>query len=207
MNDDWAAWRARTDLDAYDRRWEQLARDGANPHGEADRVEELLPGGGGRVLDAGCGTGRVAIELARRSHHAVGTDLDADMLEHARRKAPDLQWVEADLATLDLGETFDVVVLAGNVVRFVAPADRGAAVHRAAAHVAPGGRLLVGFQLVPGGPTVEDHLGWCAEAGLQVERLDATWDGAPYAEGDYLVAQHVRPLRPPSGATDRPPTR
>ena len=87
MNDDWAVWRARTDLDAYDRRWQELADSGANPHGEADRVEGLLPPGGGTVLDAGCGTGRVAIELARRGHRVVGTDLDADMLDRARRKA------------------------------------------------------------------------------------------------------------------------
>lgn len=207
MNDDWAVWRARTDLDAYDRRWQELADSGANPHGEADRVEGLLPPGGGTVLDAGCGTGRVAIELARRGHRVVGTDLDADMLDRARRKAPELTWVEADLATLDLGTTFDVVVAAGNVIRFVRPADRAAAVHRAAAHVAPGGRLIVGFGLVDGGPTVDEHLAWCEEAGLRTERLDATWDGAPYDGGDYLVAQHVRPVRPPSATTGRPPTR
>jgi SAM-dependent methyltransferase len=207
MNDDWVAWRERTDLDAYDRRWKALADTGANPHGEADRVAALLPAGGGTVLDAGCGTGRVAIELARRGHHVVGTDLDADMLDRARRKAPDLTWIDADLATLDLGTTFDVVVAAGNVIRFVRPADRAAAVQRAAEHVAPGGRLVVGFQLVDGGPTVEEYLAWCAAAGLLAERLDATWDGEPYANGDYLVAQHIRPLRPPSATTDQPPTR
>ena len=43
-----------------------------------------------RVLDAGCGTGRVAIELARRGIEVVGVDADPDMLERARRRAPQL---------------------------------------------------------------------------------------------------------------------
>ena len=73
------------------------------------------------VLDAGCGTGRVAIELARRGVTAVGVDLDRGMLEAARRKDPALRWVEADLASLDLGTPFDVVVMAGNVMIFVEP--------------------------------------------------------------------------------------
>ena len=57
------------------------------------------------VLDAGCGTGRVAIELSRRGHDVVGVDVDEAMLEAARAKAPDLTWVQGDLADpgLDLG--------------------------------------------------------------------------------------------------------
>ena len=70
------------------------------------------------VLDAGCGTGRVAIELARRGIEVVGVDVDPSMLATARDLAPDLEWVEADLTEFDLGRTFDVVVLAGNVPLF-----------------------------------------------------------------------------------------
>ena len=77
------------------------------------------------VLDAGCGTGRVAIELAARSIDVVGVDLDDDMLAEARRKAPGLTWIHGDLHddSLDvLGDRqFDVVVMAGNVMIFVAP--------------------------------------------------------------------------------------
>ena len=50
------------------------------------------------VLDAGCGTGRVAIELARHGVDVVGVDVDASMIGEARRRAPELEWVEADLA-------------------------------------------------------------------------------------------------------------
>src|SRR6202051_5218706 len=59
----------------YDARWDSLAAQGHNVHGEADLVEILLrESGASRVLDAGCGTGRVAIELARRGFSVVGGD-------------------------------------------------------------------------------------------------------------------------------------
>ena len=61
--------------DDYDARWTVLAAQGRNVHGEADLVESLLrESGGTRVLDAGCGTGRVAIELARRGFSVTGVD-------------------------------------------------------------------------------------------------------------------------------------
>ena len=76
------------------------------------------------VLDAGCGTGRVAIELAARGLDVVGSDIDAQMLAQAHVKAPELAWVESDLGSLNLGRTFDVVVMAGNVILFVEPGNR-----------------------------------------------------------------------------------
>lgn len=121
--------------DDYDARWARLAAAGESIHGEADLVEALLrEHGGRRVLDAGCGTGRVAIELAARGYEVVGVDLDAGMLAAARAKAPHLVWVEADLARLDDGAApvttvgaagFDLVVMAGNVMIFVAPGTEG----------------------------------------------------------------------------------
>src|SRR6478609_7951352 len=120
---DWSSWRKSVDLDAYDARWEQIAESGGNPHGEADFVDDVLAGmRPASVLDAGCGTGRAAIELARRDLDGIGVDLDEDLLARARAKAPALTWVHGDLSGLDLGRTFDVVALAGNVVPYVAEA-------------------------------------------------------------------------------------
>jgi SAM-dependent methyltransferase len=188
---EWATWRERVDLDGYDRRWAQMAERGENPHGEADLVWRYRPAS---VLDAGCGTGRVGVELARRGLEVVGVDLDPDLLERARAKAPQLRWEVADLAGLDLGRTFDVVVMAGNVVGFVAPEGRPAAVAGAAAHVAPGGRLISGCQLRGGWPTTDDYDAWCAAAGLELEERFATWDGDPLGPTpDYAVAVHRRP--------------
>jgi SAM-dependent methyltransferase len=113
---DWEAFRRDTDLGSYEHRWEQLEAAGVDPHGEVALVQRYAPR---TALDAGCGTGRVAIELARRGL-AVGVDRDADMVEIARAKAPELGWVVLDLAELAIPDRFDVVVLAGNVVPYIA---------------------------------------------------------------------------------------
>ena len=114
--------------DEYDARWRKLAAAGQSIHGEADLIENLLRDtGGSRVLDAGCGTGRVATELAARGFSVVGIDLDDDMLAAARAKAPELDWIRADLAdaTAHLSGEFDVVAMAGNVMIFVDPGTEG----------------------------------------------------------------------------------
>src|SRR5205807_2664976 len=130
--------------DDYDRRLAEQPTTGADVHGEAALVEFLGPR---TVLDAGCGTGRVAIELARRGFDTVGVDLDPSMLERARSKGPDVRWVEADLATLDLGRRFEMVVMAGNVMIFLQPGTEADVVARLATHLEPGGLLVAGFQL------------------------------------------------------------
>lgn len=171
----------------YDRRWEELAAAGQNVHGEADFVCDLGPRS---VLDAGCGTGRVAVELARRGLDVAGVDLDASMLDVARAKAPDLAWVAADLATVDLGRTFDVVVLAGNVMIFLAPGTEGRVVANLARHVAPGGALVAGFSLQPGRLDLATYDAHAAAAGLVLAERWATWERAPFAGGDYAVSVH-----------------
>ncbi len=159
-----------------------------NPHGEADLVFAYGPSS---VLDGGCGTGRVAIELARRGIDVTGADLDPDMIALARAKAPGLTWVQADLGELDLPTRFDVVVLAGNVIPYVAAGRRGPAVLRCARHLAPGGRLIAGFQLQAGWPSLADYDRWCESAGLALEARYATWDRHPATETDtYAVSVH-----------------
>jgi SAM-dependent methyltransferase len=176
---------ARWDGDDYQARFDALAAAGASMHGEADLVGAL---GVHTVLDAGCGTGRVAIELARRGLDVVGTDVDPSMLATARRLAPELEWVEADLSTLDLGRTFDAVVLAGNVLIFVAPGTEAAVLDRCAAHLEPGGLLVAGFQLRRGGYTLDALDRDAAAARLAPVDRFATWDGVPFEDGgDYAV--------------------
>ncbi|MFM2071639.1 MAG: hypothetical protein RLZZ623_1902, partial [Actinomycetota bacterium] len=74
----WTGWRKAIDLDEYEARFTDH-----DAHGEADCIAAFGPA---TVLDAGCGTGRVAMELHRRGIDVVGVDLDADMLERARRR-------------------------------------------------------------------------------------------------------------------------
>ncbi|MGI8985079.1 MAG: class I SAM-dependent methyltransferase [Acidimicrobiales bacterium] len=180
-----AADRSRT----YDRRWEEAAAAGASVHGEADFVEQLGPGS---VLDAGCGTGRVAVELARRGMQVVGVDLDDSMLERARAKAPDLAWVNADLAGADLGRTFDVVVMAGNVMIFLTPGTEARVVANLARHVAPGGALVAGFSLEAGRLDLAVYDAHAGAAGLARAERWATWDRQPFAGDGYAVSVHRR---------------
>jgi SAM-dependent methyltransferase len=175
---------SRWDGDEYQARFDALAASGADVHGEATFVRAYAPAS---VLDAGCGTGRVAIELARHGIEVVGVDVDASMLATARSRAPELTWIESDLASLDLGRTFDVVVLAGNVPIFTAPGTHAALVAGCARHV---GRLLVaGFQL-DRGYTIEEYDAHCAAAGLVLVERFSTWDRAPFAGGPYAVSVH-----------------
>jgi SAM-dependent methyltransferase len=187
-SDDWGCWHQQLNPTDYDERWRRMEATGANLHGEADFVFSYGPG---CVLDAGCGTGRVAIELARRGLDVVGADLDPDMIGLARAKAPELTWVQADISMLDLSARFDAVVLAGNVIPYVASDRRAAAVIACTRHLAPSGRLIAGFQLQEGWPTVADYDTWCASAGLTLETRYATWDRDPFTDaGSYAVSVH-----------------
>jgi SAM-dependent methyltransferase len=177
----------------YDRRFEHLAATGMHMHGEAALVASYRPA---TVLDAGCGTGRVAIELASRGHDVVGVDVDPAMLEAARAKAPALTWVEADLTdpAFDLGRTFDIVVMAGNVLLFVPSGTEGQVIANTARHVTPGGRLVAGYSLRPGGLQPSGHDAHAAAAGLVLEDRWSSWDRDSYEPVDtYAVSVHRRP--------------
>lgn len=172
----------------YDQRWSELAEQGENIHGEADLVWSLTPGS---VLDAGCGTGRVGIELARRGADVVGVDLDEAMLATAIDKAPDLTWVAADLVDVDLGRRFDVVVMAGNVMIFVSPGTEAAVVSNLAGHLEPGGHLVAGFQLRTGRLDIDAYDRHAAACGLEPVARYRTWQGDPWRPtDDYVVSVH-----------------
>jgi SAM-dependent methyltransferase len=176
----------------YDRTYERRAAAGEDVHGEASFVMRFRPGS---VLDAGCGTGRVARELARRGVAVVGVDRDAGMLATARAKAPELDWRRADIATADLGRTFEAVVLAGNVMLFVDRGSEAAVVANMARHLEPGGRLIAGFQLGMRGLTVDRYDALAREAGLEPEERWSTWDGDPWRPASgYAVTVHRRPI-------------
>lgn len=190
----WAEWREAVDLDEYHTRWARAEAAGRSSHGEADLVMYYAPS---TVLDAGCGMGRVGIELARRGIDVQGVDLDDALLDYARADAPHIRWHRADLASFSLDSVFDIVAMAGNVLVFCEPANRGAAVASCAAHLRTGGLLIAGFTLAAAvGPTavqpmvLTDYDGWCAAAGLELVDRFATWERAPFDGGDYAVSVH-----------------
>lgn len=158
-------------------------------HGEADFVERFSPQ---RVLDAGCGTGRVAIELAHRGIEVVGVDLDPSMLAQARKRAPGLPWVLADLSSLALRGEFDVVVAAGNVMIFVAQGSEPEAVSGMAHCLAKGGRLIAGFS-TDRHVSAKDYEGWARDAGLIEEARYSTWQADDWSTAsNYTVFVHLR---------------
>jgi hypothetical protein len=106
------------------------------------------------------------------------------MLATARRAAPGIEWVEADLTTLDLGRRFDVVVLAGNVPLFTPPGTQAALVARCAAHAE---RLLVAGFSLDRGYGLEAFDADLAAAGFTVAERFSTWDRRPFEGGDYAV--------------------
>ena len=184
--------------DDYDARWRKLAASGQNIHGEADLVESLLrESGRASVLDAGCGTGRVAIELAARGFSVVGVDADARMLAAAKSKAPDLTWIHADLAEPGPAASgpFDLVLLAGNVMIFLEPGTEARTLDELAARLAPGGLLVAGFSVRADRLTLERYDELADAAGLSLVVRWATWDGEPFGGGDYAVSVHRR-VRP-----------
>ncbi len=185
---------------------EQVAATAAEaeaPYGEADLVERLVPPGA-RVLDAGCGTGRVAVRLAERGYDVTGVDVDREMLGVARRTDAPVTWVERDLSCL--GEAvegpFEVVLLAGNVVPLVAEGTLVDVVSGLGALLARSGTLVAGFGLdddhLPDGCPVtpfEEYAEACAAAGLELRQRRATWDAsetrtAPGADDGYVVTVH-----------------
>jgi SAM-dependent methyltransferase len=180
----------------YQRTFDQLEAGGKDVHGEAAFVLRFAPR---TVLDAGCGTGRVGIELARRGVEVVGADREVSMLAVGRERAPEVEWVESDLTELDLGRTFDVVVMAGNVPLFTPEGTHAALVSGCARHVGDGGRLIAGFQL-DRGYSAREYDEHAAACGLVLEARWSTWDGDPFEPGGgYAVSVHRRP-----SATDSP---
>ena len=175
------------DGDRYQQQFDDLAASGVEVHGEADFVERWHPGS---VLDAGCGTGRVARELARRGVEVLGVDVDPSMIATARRLAPELDWVVADLSTLGLRRRFDLVVMAGNVPLFTPEGTEADLVRSCARHVAEGGHLVAGFGLGRG-YDLTDYDRHCGRAGLVLEGRWARWEGEPWTgSGTYAVSVH-----------------
>ncbi|MFI5497024.1 class I SAM-dependent methyltransferase [Actinoplanes sp. NPDC051859] len=171
----------------YIERFRKLAADGADLAGEARLIDAMVPRGS-RILDAGCGTGRVGSHLAAAGHDVTGVDLDPELIEAARADHPGPHWLVGDLAELDLPARFALIVSAGNVMAFAAPRTRVEILRRLRTHLAEGGRVVIGFG-AGRGYTFDDFLADAASAGLRPSLLLATWDLRPFTpDADFLVA-------------------
>lgn len=183
------------DGEEYQQRFDALAAKGVEVHGEVDFLLglEQMRRASASVLDAGCGSGRVARELAVRGIDVVGVDVEPSMIAAARQRDPGLEFHVVDLAEVALGRRFSVVVMAGNVPIFTPPGTHGAVVAGCARHVAPGGVLVCGFQLGRG-YELDEYDAHCTAAELALVERFATWDRDPFpGDGSYAVSVH-RPM-------------
>ncbi|MEO7021940.1 MAG: methyltransferase domain-containing protein [Ktedonobacteraceae bacterium] len=181
----------QADARAYDAGYERRAQAGENVHGEVDFIGSLLPHTSFSLLDAGCGTGRIAIEAAHRGAHVVGVDLDPVMLARAREKAPHLDWRLLDLATLSLEQSFDLIVLAGNVMVFLTPDSEATVLLRLVTALASPGLLVAGFATDRQHYTLAHYDETLSALGLVLQERWATWDRKPWTpEASFTVSVH-----------------
>jgi SAM-dependent methyltransferase len=192
-----SAWVRMTQEDpehsaAYVQRFRNLAAQGMDLVGEARLVDAMLSRGS-RVLDAGCGPGRVGGWLAEVGHQVVGVDVDPVLIAAAEEDHPGPRWfvgdlVELDLPSLGVADPFDAIVCAGNVMTFLAPSTRGSVLRRLRAHVAHDGRAAIGFG-AGRGYDFKDFLADARESGWEPDLLLSTWDLKPFTpDADFLVA-------------------
>lgn len=169
-----------------------MAAEGVDLHGEARMIDAMVPRGA-RILDAGCGPGRVGGRLGELGHDVVGVDLDPVLIAAAEQDHPGPTWLVSDLAALDLAALgvdagFDAVVCAGNVMGFLDPTTRQRVLERLAATLADGGRIVTGFGSGGDYPFAQ-FFADVESAGLAVDLRLSTWDLRPFTpDSDFLVA-------------------
>jgi SAM-dependent methyltransferase len=168
--------------------------------------EELAAGAGGEVLDLGCGTGRVALHLARRGHPVVGVDVEADLLATLEARAAGLpvRTLHADARDFELGRPVPLALAPMQTLQLLDDeADRLACLRCVAEHLEPGGRFAASILEAmpePDGsppplPDVREVDGWVYSS-LAVE--------AAVGDGE-IVVHRLRQLVSPDGALSEEP--
>jgi SAM-dependent methyltransferase len=176
----------------YAARWRRLAAEGHDLLGEA-RLLDAMAGRGSRILDAGCGTGRVGGHLATLGHTVVGVDVDPALIDYAKADFPDATWLVGDLALLDLpaegiAEPFDLIFAAGNVLGFLAPSTRVPTLENLRNHLTENGRVVLAYGAGRGYP-FEAFFADLTTAGLTLDLALSTWELHPFTDqSDFLVA-------------------
>jgi SAM-dependent methyltransferase len=114
---------------------------------------------GGSVLEVGCGTGRVTLQLAQEGISIVGMDISPAMLTIARQKSqelPNVRWVEGDMQAFDLGGCFELIIIPGHSFQFMlTPEDQLACLNCVHQHLTPHGKFILHIN--------HDDLGWLGE--------------------------------------------
>jgi SAM-dependent methyltransferase len=151
-------------------------------------VDDVAIGDAHTLLELGSGGGNNASHLKARFHCTL-TDISPEMLALSRTLNPECEHLEGDMRTLRLGRAFDVVFVHDAISYLTTEDDLGAAVETAAAHVRPGGIVI----LTPDATTEifkpqTDHGGHDGEDGRSLRYLEWTHaaTGSTY-DVDYLI--------------------
>jgi SAM-dependent methyltransferase len=170
--------------------------------------QTLAAEAGGPVLDLGCGTGRVALDLAARGFDVTGIDSDPALvdalLSRARERDLRVQAVAADARAFELSKTFALAISPMQVVQLLGGRDGRtrmlAAVHR---HLSPGGLLAAALanpfddwsetESLPPLPDVREEDGWVySSTPVAVHRRD----------GSYVIERHRQAVSPSGEMTE-----
>lgn len=168
--------------------------------------EELAGYCGDPVLELGCGTGRVALHLARRGHQVVGLDADAELLEalEARAAGLPLRTHRADARAFELEDEAGLVLAPTHLLQLLpGQAERLECLSAVAANLRPGGifaAAIIEAMPAPDGsppplPDVREVEGWVYSS-LAVE--------AAIGPGEIIV-RRLRQTVSPDGALSEEP--
>ncbi|WP_166970428.1 class I SAM-dependent methyltransferase [Brevibacterium atlanticum] len=183
--------RANPDHSAnYAQRWRKMVAAGHDIGGEARFVNAMSPRGA-RILDAGCGTGRVGGLLIEEGHTVYGVDLDEFLISVAEEDYPSGEWHTGDLADFDFAEAnitdIDVAFCAGQVMSFLDPASRRQTLDNINSTLKHGGRFVSGFG-AGRGYDFDDFAEDIKAVGMYVDQRFSTWELHPFEPGsDFLV--------------------
>jgi SAM-dependent methyltransferase len=118
--------------------------------------EELAEERGGRILELGCGTGRVALHLARRGYEVLGLDTEQALVETLNSRAAEAglpaRAIVADAASFDLDERFALIIAPMQLAQLLDRARRRAMLSRVGARLRPGGSFAVALVEAAGLP-------------------------------------------------------
>lgn len=96
----------------------------------------------GKLLDAACGTGRHA-EFLARSYEVTGVDLDEGLLEVARRRLPQAEFVHGDMCTARFDKKFDLITCLFSAIGYLDATQLGEACRNFYHHLEPAGLVLI----------------------------------------------------------------